>query len=296
MSDDATSLDALRREIDAIDEVLHDQVMRRAALMQAVARSKDIAAAGSGAVLRPGREATVLRRLIRRHAGNLPVAVVVRIWRELMSSAAALQTPLRVAVCAPTHSVAHFDLARSHFGSSTPMTLHRSASVVLRAISESPGTVGLLPLPQEGESDPWWPALMVEEQTGETPRVVWWLPFFEAPGGRFENLAALAVAVAQPEETEADCTLLAVETAQSLSRARLRDLLRAQGFGERILAGHEESGHRLTLLELDGFVRREDERLKAVLRGLGEELFRSSVLGAYPVPISPSATTGERET
>jgi len=296
MSDDVASLDALRREIDAIDAALHDQVMRRAAVMQAVARSKDVAEAGSAAVLRPGREATVLRRLIRRHSGSLPVAVVARIWRELMSSAAALQAPLRVAVCAPSHSVAYFDLARSHFGSSTPMTLHRSASVVLRAISENPGTIGLLPLPQEGESDPWWPALVVEEQTGQTPRVVWRLPFFEAPGARFENLAALAVAVAQPEETEADGTLLALETAQTLSRARLRELLRVQGFGERILAGHEESGHRLTLLELDGFVRREDDRLQTVLRGLGEELFRSSILGSYPVPLGPSGAMRERAT
>ena len=288
MNEDVSSLEDLRRRIDAIDEALHDQMMRRAALMQAVADVKGVADAGAGAVLRPGREATVLRRLVRRHAGGLPVAVVARIWRELMSSAAALQAPLRVAVCAPSHSVAYFDLARSHFGSATPMTLHRSPSVVLRAILEIPGTIGLLPLPQEGEADPWWPALVIEEQTGATPRVVWRLPFFEAPGARFENLAALAVAVALPEETEADFTLVALETKQTVSRARLRELLRTHGFGERILAAHQETGHRLTLLELDGFVRRDDARLKAVLQGLGEELYRVSVLGSYPVPIGQS--------
>ena len=36
-------------------------------------------------MLRPGREALILRRLVARHRGPFSRAVLVRLWRELIS-------------------------------------------------------------------------------------------------------------------------------------------------------------------------------------------------------------------
>ncbi|PPR66727.1 MAG: hypothetical protein CFH00_01135, partial [Alphaproteobacteria bacterium MarineAlpha1_Bin1] len=187
------SLENLRQLIDAIDAELHEKIVERIALIDQVAKVKR-AMDGNIHFIRPNREASMLRVLADRHKGQLQVASVIRIWRELINGATALQSPFSVAVCAPERSVGYWDMARNHFGSSVPMTLHTSPSVVLRMVDDGPGAIGLLPLPQNGEKEPWWPALasQTENQTG--PRVIWRLPFFASPTGRFEQLESLVVA------------------------------------------------------------------------------------------------------
>ena len=83
-----TSLAALRAEIDAIDDALHDLVMRRAAVVARMAASR---VKGDASSLRPGREASILRRLLARHSGALPPAALVRLWREILSASNAMQ-------------------------------------------------------------------------------------------------------------------------------------------------------------------------------------------------------------
>src|SRR5690242_2942055 len=92
MSNGNVTLDDLRGEIDQIDDAIHDLVMRRAALAERIGALKDSSArvdgvtAAGAAYLRPGREATVLRRLVGRHNGSFPLPALVRLWREIMSS------------------------------------------------------------------------------------------------------------------------------------------------------------------------------------------------------------------
>ena len=62
----ANGLAALRAELDGIDDAMHDLLMRRAACVEEVARS------GKRSALRPGREASIIRRLLARHQGALP--------------------------------------------------------------------------------------------------------------------------------------------------------------------------------------------------------------------------------
>jgi len=50
-----------------------------------------------------------------------------------------------------------WDLARDHYGSHTPMMAFHSASELLRTLGEGRAAVGVLPMPAEGESAPWWP-------------------------------------------------------------------------------------------------------------------------------------------
>src|ERR1700722_2014240 len=70
----ANGLAALRAELDAIDDTMHDLLMRRAGVIEAVAQS------GKRSALRPGREASIIRRLLARHQGSLPPQAVYRIW------------------------------------------------------------------------------------------------------------------------------------------------------------------------------------------------------------------------
>jgi hypothetical protein len=221
---------------------------------------------------------------VARHSGNLPPVVLVSIWRELMGAMSRLQAPLAVALCAPQKSVGYWDLARFQFGSSTPFTLHRTPAPVLRAVTDGQATVGVLPMPQEEEADPWWPHLVSEQP--DAPRVIARLPFIEHPTGRFENLSALVIGRTEPEPSGSDRTLIAIEAEVELSRARLHELLKTAGLDGGILAAVSIGGDDgLWLIELQDFVAPRDERL-ANLVGLANKTIRRVVpLGAYATPI-----------
>lgn len=287
MSETEGRLEALRRDIDEIDFSLHDDVMRRMALMHEVAQAKRHERS-EGSMMRPAREAVVLRQLVDRHDGRLPEAALLRIWREIINAATALQGPLTIAVCAPEKSVAYWDMARNHFGSIAQMSLHRSPVNVLRRLDEEPGCVGLLPLPQEGEEDPWWPRLVGDMSAPRALRVIWRLPFFVSATGVYETVGAFAVGVITPEESGDDLTLAVVETDTELSRASISGALEATGLKGQLRAGHGDPAMptRQQLFELDGFVAADDPRLAALAEKLGEALDRIVILGAYPRPLT----------
>src|SRR4051812_14611699 len=58
-----TDLAALRAELDRIDDTIHDLLIERAGIVEQVARS------GKPAAFRPGREASIVRRLVAQHRG-----------------------------------------------------------------------------------------------------------------------------------------------------------------------------------------------------------------------------------
>ncbi len=275
MTSNTTDLDALRREIDEIDARLLAAIAERTAVVRKVGAAK-----GGGPVLRPGREAQVLRKLLAEDSG-LPGPVIGRIWRELIAAYCGLQGPLEIAVCAPEKSVGYWDLARGHFGSATKMSLHKAPAVVLRAVSEQTGTVGILPMPQDGEADPWWRYMSSGENT---PRVIGRLPFIDSPGARFEDLQAMVVAQVPFDESGDDASWLVVSTTAEISRRSLADQLNALGFTPQALASHNEGGAGwYHLLEVDGFVEADDAKLDAFVKKLGGDA-HVAVAGAYARP------------
>src|SRR5918992_969613 len=183
------SLDDLRRRIDEIDERLQDLLIERAEVVEAIGETKR---AEGGHVLRPGREASILRRLMARHRGVFPRAAIIRMWREMFAAQVAIQDRFAVAVYAPPGGEGLWDIARDHWGSVTSLSAFGSSPQVIRAVTEGQATVGVLPMPQEGESDPWWS--FVASTDDATPRIVARLPFGGRGNARLEGGEALAIA------------------------------------------------------------------------------------------------------
>jgi len=289
MSGKTDKLDKLRNQIDAIDDGLLDLLIKRTDVVEEIRSAKSAAAGGEldGSLsMRPDREAVVLRRILERHDGRLPEIVVARVWRELISAFTRLQGPLKVAVCAPEKSVGFWDLARMQFGSATPMTLHRSHGVVLRAISTGDGTVGILPLPQEGETEPWWPQLAAEMENA--PRVIARLPFIEDPKAWFEGLGALALAPIDHVSSGDDISLVVVAADPQISRARLHEQLLASKLPGRVIAAVGKGGDQaewLHLVEVDDFVRSKDPRIAAFVKQSDGAVERVVRIGGYAKPI-----------
>src|SRR5271169_2357904 len=271
----------LRRHIDEIDDRLHDLLIERAAIVGRVAASKKN---GDVAFYQPAREAEILRRLAARHHGVLPFASVVRIWREMLAATVRIETPFAVAVSAPAEAQGLWDLARDHFGSHTPMSAYRSIGQVIRAVTEGQASVGVLPMPQEGETDPWWRHLLSKD--ADAPRVVARLPFGARGNARSDGADAFAIGRGVQPETGRDRVLLAAEASADISRVRIFRTLSSLGLVCTFFASYEHAGSALNLIELEGFVRITDPRLDSFRVQLGGALHRLLPFGGYAVPLS----------
>jgi chorismate mutase-like protein len=273
------SLDDLRRRIDEIDDRLHDLLMERAGMVQAIGAAKQ---RDGSPVFRPGREAAILRRLMRRHEGRFPKAAVLRIWREMVAAQTALQAPFGVAVHMPAGGLGFWDLARDHWGSQCTMTPFGSVAQVIRAVTEGQATVGVLPMPHEGERDPWWPQIASADET--TPRVVARLPFGARGNARAEPGDALAIAKLPIEETGADRSFLIVETHGDVSRTRLISALAQAGLPCTFFASHLPRSQ--ALAEVEGLVALRDPRIARLLELLGDAAAWVVPIGGYALPLT----------
>lgn len=279
------TLDDLRRRIDEVDQAIHTLLMRRAEIVQEVAKVKP----PGRPHIRPGREAEIIRNLIDRHQGAFPVDAIVRMWREMIAALTRIQGPLAVAVVRPDE--AHtplWDNARDHFGSTTPTFAVNTPMAALRAVSDGNATLAVVPWPEEDDNDPWWRYIVSPDP--KTPRIIARLPFLRTAGetvGR-EGGDALVLAAVPMEATGDDRTLLAVEVTQDVSRGRLKDTLEAAGFATLQLRTHHlpGGGGAVHLVEVQDFVALDDPRLETATQKLGEAVARLLPIGAYATPVT----------
>jgi chorismate mutase/prephenate dehydratase len=276
-----SDLKGLRRRLDEIDDKLQDLLIDRAQIVSLVAASKKD---DNRPAYQPAREAEIIRRLVGRHRGAFPVATLVRMWREMLAATVRLQSPFSVAVFAPPDRPGFWDLARDHYGSKTPMSAYDTAGQVIRAVAGGTGSVGVLPLPQAGEPDPWWPDLLSND---EPPRVVARLPF-AARGNARAASDALAIGCGRPEESGLDRTLLGAEISAAMGRPRISELLATVGLVCTFVAC-SGPGKTVYLIEVEGFVPISDRRLDAFRLELGSAPEQLWPLGGYAAPLSPPA-------
>jgi chorismate mutase/prephenate dehydratase len=270
------ALDDLRHQIDRLDDQIHDLLIERAALAGQVAAAK-----GATGMWRPQREAAILRRLVARHRGAFPRAAVVRIWREIMSAMLGLEGRFSVAVCASPDQSGFWDMTRDHFGTSASFTTYQAAGAVMRAVTDDPTVVGVLPWPRDLEPDAWWRYLAGDD---EGPRIVARLPF----GGGDPSASALVVARAAIEPTDDDRSFIGIETADEVSRTRLLSTLAAAGCDVGFVASHRERADQPAvrhLIEIAGHLGSQDARLAAIRDAAPDEIRRAQWLGSYATPL-----------
>jgi len=279
---DAPTLNALRQEIDAIDGDLHGLIRRRAALVGEITGAKPT----GGLALRPGREAQIMRKRLATHDGGFPAAAVYRMWREMMSAFALMQTPaLKVAVCRSADQPGYWDLARDHFGCQVPMVAYESPAQVLAEVRANPTTVGVVPAPLEADAVPWWPLLAGGDPT--LPNVVAQLPFLVMPNARARDITALVLARIEPEESGEDRALISVESQHGFSRNRLAGAVAKAGLPPYASAMDQVvAGVHHYLLEVPGVIVDADPRLRALEQALALGRGTVATIGAYAVPAS----------
>ncbi|HUI21673.1 MAG TPA: chorismate mutase [Methylocella sp.] len=177
----------LRIEIDRIDAALHQLLMERGEIIHRLIEAK--ARQGGGSAFRPGREADMMRALVSRHQGLLPLDTVEGMWRIIISTFTFVQSNYSVHADVSGGDAAMRDCCRFNFGFTVPYVPHPSAAKVIHAVAKSTGDLGVVRV--ESPQEPWWHGLV---GLG-APKIIARLPFVE----RGDHPAGMPVfIVAQP--------------------------------------------------------------------------------------------------
>jgi chorismate mutase len=277
------SLADLRREIDRIDEAMHGLLMERGQIIDRLIATKQTQETGSA--FRPAREADMMRRLVDRHKGILPLDTAESIWRVIISTFTFVQAPFSVHADLSAGDAAMRDSARFHFGFTVPFVPHMGAASVVAAVSDSKGDLGLVPAFTMAGANAWWSALEFES----APKIIARLPFVERadhPAGVPVFVISRAAADSMVREVEVWSVRVAGwNTAAAQAVATLAEVIAVpdRGFdGAALLISVPQGGSidRVTdiLVKAGASVR------AAALVGSHATRYRVSAKGARPVP------------
>ncbi len=129
----------------------------------------------------------MMRRLVDRHKGILPLDTAESIWRVIISTFTYVQAPFSVHADLSAGDAAMRDSARFHFGFTVPFVPHMGAASVVAAVSDSKGDLGLVPAFAMAGAGAWWNALEFDS----APKIIARLPFVD----RADHPAAVPVFV-----------------------------------------------------------------------------------------------------
>ena len=246
----------LRVDIDRIDSDIHAALMERGKIIDRLIAVK--ARQGGGSAFRPSREASMMRAIVERHKGLLPVDTVESIWRIIISTFTFVQAHYSVHADASGSEASMRDTARFHFGFSVPYLPRPSATGVIAAVARSGGDLGMLRLGAGAAAGAWWEGL----RPPGAPKIIARLPFVERPG----HPAGMPVyVIAQPLAEAAARDVVLHAAALERWRDGIPAAMAALG-GE--IIGNAAGGPGLSLLlALPGAV--EAAELRAALAGAG---------------------------
>lgn len=202
-------LQVVRNRIDAIDEELHRLLIDRSSVIAELIRIKGTSK--PGAAFRPDREADMMRRLVMRHEGKLPLVSVEHIWREIITTFTAMQAPFGV-IAGPTRdALAMRDLIRFYFGFAVAVETAETGDATVARVVASRQDIAVVAADTDGR---WWDGLA----GAGAPKVFAKLPFIEIPD-RPADLPAYVIGPPLKETVAPDIRLIATKDAPGLDSA-----------------------------------------------------------------------------
>lgn len=135
-------LDELRARIDAIDAQILELLNERARIVIEVGKIKH----STNAVFYvPEREKAVFDKLKARNKGPLPDAAIRSIYREVISSARALEKPTTVAFLGPLHTFSHL-AAQRIFGATAELHPMPTVNDIFTEVERQRMDYGIVPV------------------------------------------------------------------------------------------------------------------------------------------------------
>ncbi|MFQ5533530.1 MAG: chorismate mutase [Sphingomonadales bacterium] len=286
MKSDKRTLEELRTRIDRLDDTAHDLFMERAQIVARIAGIKAKSEDGSAPIIRPDREALILRRLLDRHGGALSAGVIAGMWRTLIMGCVQIQQPVSVQLFGADDPQGLWDLARGHFGTTVPMGLQDSVTHVFASLDPDKGSLGVFPAPDVDQSHDWWIHLLSGMR--DAPRIIAKLPVAETGECADDGLSGYVVGRMDPGRTGDDVTLIAVSTEDEVSRVRLVALFEKVELAARVLAtctaDQDRTGWR-HLIEVPQHITEIEENLANLIGASEGQLSAITVVGGHAATI-----------
>ncbi|MBB3931635.1 chorismate mutase [Kaistia hirudinis] len=202
---DFQKLAEIRATIDRLDAEMHGCLIERSTAISSLIRVKGTSR--PGAAFRPGREAEMMRRLVDRHEGTLPLWTVEHIWREIITTFTRMQASFDVAYDAGVNADAVRDVARFLFGFTVALHRQSDALSTINHIKESGTDLGVVSLNQPASAGAWWRAL----GRPSAPRIMALSPFIRV-GGRPADHPALVISPELSDPAPPDFLVFAAAT------------------------------------------------------------------------------------
>jgi chorismate mutase / prephenate dehydratase len=166
----APALDALRRELDDVDDALLVLLAQRLTLTRQVKSFKQVMVKASGSPLRPAREAQIHRRILQAaKAQDVEPAFALRVWRAILTDSVLSQAPMTLHVSKRLSStLGHRLRLKEHFPAMA-VEEWKDETTALMQVNINPGDIACV------ETDSPWVDACVAGKTG-TAHIICALP------------------------------------------------------------------------------------------------------------------------
>ncbi len=282
-------LASYRRQIDEIDDRIVKLLLDRTGIVERVGGMKRRAAPGK-CPLRPGREAEMVRRIVKLFEGTSfnPIAAA-GIWRLIIGMSTSAESPMSMSVYASEREHDLLWMAREYFGAAIPAVTHPHVKRVIGDLMDGKASVGIVPMLRGSDTSYWWTNLMGHH--GDMPKIFARLPFVYDGQGR-DVPSALAIGHITPEPSGDDCSVLVVEADHNVSQHRMQTAFAAAQLDVTwINIATLTTNTRHHLIEIRGFVTDEHPGIQSLRTAIGRAIFKISFLGAYAVPVAVGKET-----
>lgn len=192
-----TALDAIRREIDLIDDQILELLERRFAATQRVKATKANDGSIASSPFRPAREAAMMRRLLAQRGAAVSPDVLVRLWRVILSASTELQAPVTLHVDEVIGKDSDIRLLIGQHFCGMKLAVHGSPAAALDTLRTARGDLAII------ASRSGWATAFSPAEEG-CPRVIGTLPVLT--GGN--PPALLVFGHAEPQPSGDDETLV----------------------------------------------------------------------------------------
>lgn len=271
------TLNEIREEIDAIDNNVHDLLMRRADLVNSVASAKKKEGLQ---IVQPAREAAMIRRLLSRHSGPLPKSTIVGIWRELVGAVALLQTGIRVSIVEQNNNPVSQELGKGYFGRVVPTERMNNPAEAISSVLEDKTSFAVMPWPVHGDENPWWSHLFVQKDLC----IITALPY-GAENIEQGDQKALILSKIKFMESGNDVSIIGLELKGDLRRDKIEEDLGTLGIEVANIHSAKSSFHdraRIHFIEILGFIKDSESQLAKIKELFGDNYYDAVMLGGYP--------------
>jgi len=277
------TIESLRDKIDSIDDNLILLLAERAAYVKEVGiiKAKEFK---DQSIIRPGREATMLRKIVNKAKGVFPEEGIAMIWRLIISASTTLEEKIALSVYSPEKDLKsgeYIGMVREYFGSFIPLKSRRRIKEILEDVKASKEIIGAIPFFNRRFGEKWFADLF--ENEGRYAFAI--LPFINFDPKK----PLLLIGKVLPEATGSDISLFAIAD-NKFSNSALSKLLAEAGFSAQNCRTHASSKaikKGFNLIEIFDFIRGDDERivkLKAILQKKGGG--RLYYVGSYATPLN----------